>query len=310
MPCGHHHHKECLSKWLKQHNTCPVCRSTVEADETPRPTGLHALLQGWREARAAAGPAASATGTAGSAAGSTAARGSSGSGGSGSGGSGSSTDLPAGLPPNFGSFLGELPVMLRGAAPASAEPPPPPPTETELLAFSVAELKARLQRLGVDTAAVVDKRELQEMLRRHSREARPVRVQVHMEVLQLPGFAGGGGIAGLQAAMQAAAASASGGGASSSISARPAQRLLERMRAVQGTRSPSQRGSPTASAPAGAAPAPRAMARSPPAASAVTATTVEAAPPSTRRRRREADEAASADAPEPRQTRQRTRQNQ
>ena len=49
MPCKHAFHDSCLTKWLKSHNTCPVCRSTVEADETPRPNSLSAFLNGWRE---------------------------------------------------------------------------------------------------------------------------------------------------------------------------------------------------------------------------------------------------------------------
>ncbi|KAL1899614.1 hypothetical protein Cpir12675_001383 [Ceratocystis pirilliformis] len=31
MPCKHWFHDECLCSWLKEHNTCPMCRSTLEA---------------------------------------------------------------------------------------------------------------------------------------------------------------------------------------------------------------------------------------------------------------------------------------
>ncbi|CCE79264.1 Piso0_001316 [Millerozyma farinosa CBS 7064] len=32
MPCGHVFGKSCLSEWLKEHKTCPLCRSAVESE--------------------------------------------------------------------------------------------------------------------------------------------------------------------------------------------------------------------------------------------------------------------------------------
>eukprot|EP01047_Picozoa_sp_COSAG01_P028334 COSAG01_NODE_1900_length_8964_cov_121.219177_4_plen_327_part_00 len=38
MPCGHFYHGDCLSPWLKEHNTCPTCRQEIEEEaETPPP---------------------------------------------------------------------------------------------------------------------------------------------------------------------------------------------------------------------------------------------------------------------------------
>lgn len=29
MPCGHHFHSQCITKWLKMKNSCPTCRTSV-----------------------------------------------------------------------------------------------------------------------------------------------------------------------------------------------------------------------------------------------------------------------------------------
>ena len=181
MPCGHSFHDSCVTKWLRSHNTCPVCRAQVEADETQRPTSLSAFLQGWRDQQQQNAQHARSEGD-------------------GAGGSAGPDALAGGA----GSSSAGRPGT---AAPAAA----PSLSESELLALSVAELKRRLSELHVPFDGVVEKRELQDLLRRASAEHDRARsgprlhVQLHMEVVQLP--AGANSMRALEAAARAAAAS-------------------------------------------------------------------------------------------------------
>ncbi|KAH9909120.1 hypothetical protein F4778DRAFT_214123 [Xylariomycetidae sp. FL2044] len=37
LPCNHWFHEECVVLWLKEHNTCPVCRAAIEGGSTGQP---------------------------------------------------------------------------------------------------------------------------------------------------------------------------------------------------------------------------------------------------------------------------------
>lgn len=39
LPCNHSFHEECGVLWLKQHNTCPVCRAPIEQPSESAPSG-------------------------------------------------------------------------------------------------------------------------------------------------------------------------------------------------------------------------------------------------------------------------------
>lgn len=39
LPCKHWFHGECVTLWLKEHNTCPICRSPIEAGNNNNNTG-------------------------------------------------------------------------------------------------------------------------------------------------------------------------------------------------------------------------------------------------------------------------------
>ncbi|KAI0898538.1 hypothetical protein F4806DRAFT_364443 [Annulohypoxylon nitens] len=38
LPCRHWFHEQCVTLWLKQHNTCPICRAPIDGETAGRPT--------------------------------------------------------------------------------------------------------------------------------------------------------------------------------------------------------------------------------------------------------------------------------
>ncbi|OTA94470.1 hypothetical protein M434DRAFT_10729 [Hypoxylon sp. CO27-5] len=39
LPCKHWFHEQCVVLWLKQHNTCPICRAPIDGEAAGRPGG-------------------------------------------------------------------------------------------------------------------------------------------------------------------------------------------------------------------------------------------------------------------------------
>lgn len=37
LPCKHWFHEQCVVLWLKQHNTCPICRASIDGEAAGRP---------------------------------------------------------------------------------------------------------------------------------------------------------------------------------------------------------------------------------------------------------------------------------
>jgi len=168
MPCGHLFHNGCLLKWLRAHNTCPVCRTTVEASESPNRATFSALLQGWQGAgatsamrralleRAGAQPMAPETQS-------------------------TSTQTIQG---HLRDNVIHLNVPARGFM-AAAPPSAPLFTEEELERMSVTELKRHLTDLSVDFSDAIEKSDLLALLRERLQPPR-MHLQVQMEVLEFP----------------------------------------------------------------------------------------------------------------------------
>jgi len=162
--------------------------------------------------------------------------------------------------------------------------------------LTIAELKHRLRQLGVDTSNVVEKRELQDLLRRHSRDpsSQRVRVQVHMEVLQLPSLLSGRSV--LDAIAQSQSHTQTSAGAASAHATQASQVVFAMPAPTPVLTTPAAVPSATGVA------VPTVVTSTPTVAGSAAAT-----PAPVVGRRRPRDSVSSAPSNEPRATRQRTR---
>jgi len=55
LPCGHRFHEGCITRWLRDHDTCPCCRAKTPARHDPRPS-RHGVARTEQPQRAAAPP--------------------------------------------------------------------------------------------------------------------------------------------------------------------------------------------------------------------------------------------------------------
>ena len=155
MPCGHCFHEHCLTKWLRSHNTCPVCRHAIEPISTMSTPSFARMIQSWRsENRAAAGDS---EGSAGASAGNL--------GRLAQAVSSNAADLRSGQPRMLHVALlqpmADTPAAAEAAVAAptggqsgndSTEMPRviPAESETQFSHLSVSEMKRRLTALGVN----------------------------------------------------------------------------------------------------------------------------------------------------------------
>ncbi|KAI1258874.1 hypothetical protein F5Y18DRAFT_433893 [Xylariaceae sp. FL1019] len=60
LPCKHWFHEECASLWLKQHNSCPVCRAAIDGEAAGKPRNSGPTNNADQSSSSAAGPSNSA----------------------------------------------------------------------------------------------------------------------------------------------------------------------------------------------------------------------------------------------------------